>query len=88
MEEDDVTGLDQLGEVAGAVLEDLFVFLLLGRPERPAVSGMPVELVVEALGDREELGSLAQHYPACVDSRIVRVWKEAAEHLVISWGVG
>jgi hypothetical protein len=81
VEEDNVARLDQLGQVARAVFEDLFVGLLLFRAQRITVTRVAVELVVQALGDREELGALPEHDPACIDSGVVRVREEAAQHL-------
>ena len=53
---------------------------LLGA-ERAAVAGVAVEVVVEALGQLEELGRLAQHDPARVDAGAADVGEQRAQHL-------
>ena len=55
VEEDDVPGPDALRELGGARGERLLVDLALGVAEVAAVAGGAVEVVVDPLGDREEL---------------------------------
>ena len=57
MEDDDVLRRDELCELAGVVGERVFVDLVFGLPERTPVAVEPVQAVVDALGQREELGT-------------------------------
>ncbi len=51
------------------------------RSDGSTVAGMPVDLVVNPLGDREELRLLTEHNPACVNAGVIGVRKETGEHL-------
>ena len=50
-------------------------------PSVAAVAGVAVEAVVDALGDGEELGCLAQHDPAGVDAGAAHVGEQRPQHL-------
>ena len=81
MEVDDVAGLHQASEVAGAVLQRLLVEVPLLLAQLAAVAGIAVEVVVEALGDGEELRPLAQDDPAGVDAGPAHVGQHRLQHL-------
>ena len=69
--------LEQLGSVRGE--HALVVADLLGR-QRPA-GDLAVDLVVQALGDHEELGVAGDHHPAAGDPRVLDVAEQHLEHL-------
>ena len=49
--------------------------------ERPAVTGLAVQRVVDALGEREELGVAVEHQPAVVDAGAPPVREQRLQHL-------
>src|SRR5207248_11193512 len=68
VEEHAVTRADQRLELQGVALERPAIDLELFRPKRPAVALEPVQPVVDAPGDAEEVRTAANHHPARVDA--------------------
>ena len=69
---------EEVGEVRG---EDTFVRGVLGGTERAAVPRIPVQAVVQALRDGEELRLAVEHEPAVLDARSSPVREQGLEHL-------
>ena len=53
----------------------------LGLAQRPAVARRPVQAVVQALGEAEELGVAVDDHPAGVDAGAAHVADQRAQHL-------
>ena len=70
--------VSEVGEVRG---EDTFERGVLGGTERPAVPRIPVQAVVQALRDGEEVRLAIEHEPAVLDARSSPVREQGLEHL-------
>ena len=81
VQQDDVARAHHGPQHGGVALEDLDVVLLLVDAQRAAVTRHPVQHVVEALGDGEELGVSAEHEPAGRDPGATAVGEQGLEHL-------
>jgi hypothetical protein len=81
VEVDDVARPRTGHDAARARRERLLVEAPLALAERPAVAGVAVQVVVEALRDEEELAVLAQDRPARVDADAADVGQQSAQHL-------
>ena len=68
----------QLGEVGR---QDLLVVATLRAGQRSAVAPLPVQHVVQPLGDREELRIGVQHQPSVLDARAPPVGEQGLQHL-------
>jgi hypothetical protein len=64
MEEGDVVGGEPLPELGYGRLEGLLVDVLFRPPQATGDTGLPVEQVVDALGDLEERLLAGDHGPA------------------------
>ena len=81
VQQHDVAATD-LGEEVGQVRgEDTFVRGVLGGTERATVPPIPVQAVVQALRDGEELPLAIEHQPAVLDARSSPVRQQGLEHL-------
>ena len=70
-----------LRQQVGVLGGDALVDGALGLAQRPAVAGVAVQAVVQALGDAEELGVAADGDPSRVDADAAHVADERAQHL-------
>ena len=74
--------MTDLGEEVGEVrAEDTFERGVLGGTERPPVPRIPVQAVVQALRDGEEVRLAIEHEPAVLDARSSPVREQGLEHL-------
>ena len=78
---DDVVGLAEANELGAGRRQGRLVEPARLLVEVTAVAGVAVEAVVDALGDGEELGCLAQHDPAGVDAGAANVGEQRPQHL-------
>ena len=81
VQDHDVVVVHQLGERAGVLLERALVDLARRLAEVAAVALEAVQLVVEALGDLEELRVAVEHRPAGVDAGALRVAEQREQQL-------
>jgi hypothetical protein len=76
VQQNDVARLHQGRELGGVLVETLLVDPLLALAKRRAVALGPVQRIVEALGDAEEIGRTLDDDPAGVDARAARIADE------------
>ena len=81
VQDHDVRRMHKLRQLPRARRQRLLVHLALGVAQRPAVTGKPVQAVVDPLRDGEELRLPRDHRPACVDTRAATVTQQGAQHL-------
>ena len=81
VQQDHVARVDGVEKGGGVRREDPLVALPLGRPQRPAVAGGSVEVVVDALGDLEERHVAVDDEPAGVDTHPAGVGQQGPEQL-------
>ena len=72
------TLVSDVGEVRG---EHPFERGVLGGTERPIIAPVPVQAVVQALRDGEELRLAVEHEPPVLDARSSPVRQQGLEHL-------
>ena len=82
VQDHDVAGAnDRVRRVATLRRIDLVVVAMLGRAQRTAVAGGPVEMIVDAFGDLEEAGVAVDDDPASVDARALGVREQRLQEL-------
>jgi hypothetical protein len=70
---DDVSRLDQRGELVRGLGQGPVIHVALLRPQRPTVSLRLMEAVVDSLRDPEKVGASRDRHPAHVHARSARV---------------
>jgi hypothetical protein len=81
MQVDDVAGPDEAGQGLGVLLADAHVFATIRLRDPFLLAVDPVQPIVEALGDPEELGVAAHHAPADIDPGAAGVGEERVQQL-------
>jgi hypothetical protein len=81
VQEDDVAAVDPPVDRVHVGVEDGLVVRGLAAPEVAAIADGPVEAVVQALGDGEELGVGVDHHPPRVGADVPGVAAEEREDL-------
>jgi hypothetical protein len=81
VQDDHVAGSDPRRQRAGVGGQDVLVDRPFASAQRTPVAGVPVHHVVDALGDREELGRAADDEPVRVDSCATAVAGQRAQQL-------
>ena len=81
MEDHDVLRMHELDQLERVGDQGLVVDLVLGGTQRTTVSREPVQAIVNALGDQEELGIPGDHRPSGVDAHASAISEQGAQHL-------
>ena len=81
MQEHDIGRAHALHEQVGVLGGHALVDLTLRDAQRPAIAGIAVQAIVQALGDPEELVVATDRHPARVHARTARVPDQRAQHL-------
>jgi hypothetical protein len=76
-----VARVHQPPELPEGLRQCLLVHLPVGVAEGVVVAGLPVQQVVDALGDLEEAVVAVEHHPARVDAGAVQVAEQEVQHL-------
>jgi hypothetical protein len=81
MEQHDIAGTDLPEQLVRVGAQDLAVMAGVSAAQRPGAVGLAVNLVVQPLGDREEVRVAADHHPADRDVQARDVPHEHLQHL-------
>jgi hypothetical protein len=72
---------DARAQLLDVRLQGVFVDLAFVISERSSISLRPMEVVVDALGDAEEIGITGDDHPAGIHACPPRVGEQRAQHL-------